>query len=472
MQNQLNQNKITNALSRKCLFIFFCAVFVGCTRNPITGKTEFAFSPTMTSQSSIRYFNRLQQSDGGPFTADPHLIDYVNMVTAKVALASSHPQAPYECAIINNSSIEIISTAGKIGISRGLLVELKNEAQLASLIAHEIAHRERHELSETKYSREQELEADETALAFLHQAGYDSQALIAVQKLLHKIAKSKSGTLFSFHPLSKDRIETIRKKNIVQQGGFVGEEQYLKAITHLRQVMSNYKNYEKGKQLLAAGFTNEAMAIADSITKAYPEEALFSALKAEVFVQKNELPSAIEQYTHALDKNPYYYLFFLNRGKAYMTLKQSGNAKKDFYASLLLLNKAETRLLLAELLFQTGQVKKGLEQVQIVAKQFSGYEDTIEGLLNTIALQSSLLQNLLVQKQLDPHGVLHVTVVNNSETNIHHIVLKVVEHRDKHRKVALLEEIVELKPHEQIVLLHQLNTKEGVLPEISVINAE
>ena len=285
---------------------------------------------------------------------------------------------------------------GKVGISRGLLIELKNEAQLASLIAHEIAHKERHDLSETRYSREQELEADEVALTFLQKAGYDPQAFISVQKLLHKIAKSRSDTLFSFHPLFKERIEAIRRKNIIQQG-FVGEEQYLKAITHLREVMSNYKKYEKGKQLLATGFINEAMAIADSITKAYPEEALFSALRAEVFLKKNELLSAIECYTHAIDKNSYYYLFFFNRGKAYIALKQFGNAKKDFYTSLLLLNKAETRLLLAEVLFQTDQIRKGLEQIQIVTKEFPGYESRAEELLNRLASQSSSLQNLLIQ---------------------------------------------------------------------------
>jgi predicted Zn-dependent protease len=141
---------------------------------------------------------------------------------------------------------------GQIFITRGLFERLENEAQLAGVLGHEIGHvinrhsaqqmakgqlgqiltvavgvgasneRDRgrnaqlvaamvNQMTQLKYSRGDESEADRFGLKFMAEAGYDPRAMLDVMKILKKASGDKHPPEFlATHPLPETRLEEIR----------------------------------------------------------------------------------------------------------------------------------------------------------------------------------------------------------------------------------------------------------------------
>src|SRR5690606_41279677 len=69
------------------------------------------------------------------------LTAYIQRVGQKLAAVSDQPELPYEFVIINSSIPNAWALpSGKIAINRGLLTALKDEAQLAAVLGHEVVH--------------------------------------------------------------------------------------------------------------------------------------------------------------------------------------------------------------------------------------------------------------------------------------------------------------------------------------------
>ena len=74
-------------------------------------------------------------------SADATVLEYVSEVGRRVAVASSRPELPYEFTVINSSEPNAWAMpGGKIGVTRGLLVQLESEDELAAVLGHQIAH--------------------------------------------------------------------------------------------------------------------------------------------------------------------------------------------------------------------------------------------------------------------------------------------------------------------------------------------
>ncbi len=70
----------------------------------------------------------------------PDLTAYINEVGQKLAAVSDRP-LPYEFVVLNNPVPNAWALpGGKIAVNVGLLSELKNEAELAAVLGHEIVH--------------------------------------------------------------------------------------------------------------------------------------------------------------------------------------------------------------------------------------------------------------------------------------------------------------------------------------------
>src|SRR5690606_25176757 len=87
-----------------------------------------------------QYYSPTKQSEGGEFDVLPDLTAYVNEVGQKLAAVADR-QLPYEFVVLNNPVPNAWALpGGKIAVNVGLLAELKNEAELAAVIGHEIVH--------------------------------------------------------------------------------------------------------------------------------------------------------------------------------------------------------------------------------------------------------------------------------------------------------------------------------------------
>ncbi len=197
---------------------------------------------------AVEVFNRY----GGAYD-DPDLLKYVNLVGKAVAEVSSRPDIDYHFAILNTEFPNAFATpGGYVFISIGLLKMIENEAQLAGILAHEVAHIARkHALQTLERSRslqgvssltltvmdkdpglfdkvidevsnvlftkgldkKLEFEADKYGREFAYRTGYYPGAL---GEFIEKLGASKEnqGSIFSStHPTSRERSHFLQKSS-------------------------------------------------------------------------------------------------------------------------------------------------------------------------------------------------------------------------------------------------------------------
>lgn len=173
---------------------------------------------------------------------NPNINRYVNQIGQWLAANSTRPNIPYTFQVVEDNSINAFATmGGYVYVTTGLIEAADNEAQLASVIAHEIGHiASRHSIEQMRQtaiargvaslagldrstavqlgvdlalrrpnSRQDEFEADQRGLRTLGRAGYAQSAMIAfMQKLVNQPSLP---TFLSTHPATSDRIAALRR---------------------------------------------------------------------------------------------------------------------------------------------------------------------------------------------------------------------------------------------------------------------
>jgi predicted Zn-dependent protease len=129
-------------MSRLLLALSAALLLGACATNPVTKKSEIAFvSEAQEISIGNQQYLQSQQSSGGKYVLDPALAAYVSEVGQKLVKVSDRPNLPFEFVVINDSVPNAWALpGGKLAINRGLLTELKSEAELAAVLGHEIVH--------------------------------------------------------------------------------------------------------------------------------------------------------------------------------------------------------------------------------------------------------------------------------------------------------------------------------------------
>ena len=167
---------------------------------------------------------------------------YINQIGQRLVQASDRPNIPYTFQVIDDSSVNAFATMGGfVYVNTGLIAAASNEAELASVKAHEIGHiAGRHAIKQMRQaavaagvatavgadqnklvqigvelalnrpkSREAEYEADRMGLATLARAGYAPRGAV---DFMAKLLKSGSPpTILSTHPATGDRISAMQR---------------------------------------------------------------------------------------------------------------------------------------------------------------------------------------------------------------------------------------------------------------------
>ena len=131
-----------NSVLRKLIAgLAIMAALPGCAVNPVTGAREFTIvSEAQEIELGTANYAFMQQAGGGEYDVDPILSRYIQGVGSKLAAVSDRP-LPYEFVVLNSSVPNAWALpGGKIAINRGLLTEMKSEAELAAVLGHEIVH--------------------------------------------------------------------------------------------------------------------------------------------------------------------------------------------------------------------------------------------------------------------------------------------------------------------------------------------
>lgn len=197
-----------------------------------------------------------------PLLKKPALQQYVNQVGLWLALQTERPDLPWRFGVLDDDNINAFATpGGNIFITNGLLQRMNSEAELAGVLAHEIAHvLKKHHLEAIKknartslltdvaahaadrkgrnpaiaklagagtelYARgldkDDEFEADRMGVVIAARAGYDPYGLPAVLQILQGIdpANSDLALMFKTHPTPSDRLGLL---DSLMSNGFEG----------------------------------------------------------------------------------------------------------------------------------------------------------------------------------------------------------------------------------------------------------
>ncbi len=388
-------------------------VFAGCSDNPVTGERELSLVSTAAEiDIGERYYLPLQQSGNGLYTVDPALTGYVAEVGQRVAAVSDR-SLPYEFVVLNTSIPNAWALpGGKIAITRGLLVEIESEAELAAVLGHEVVHAAaRHgthsmqrgilgqlillaaagavsdpgdadillgaggvglHLFEQNYSREAERDADYFGMKYMHAAGYDTAAAVTLQEKFVALNRGREpgwlDGLFASHPPSSERVRNNRAALAdFPRGGDQGRSTYMQRIAYLKARRGAYEKADDAQQLLDDDPGTALQAI-ESAIRQEPKEPLFYGIKGKILSRQRRHQAAIRAFDEAIRRNTGYYEHYLGRGLAYDHLGQRTRARQDLERSSNLLPTAEASFSLAGIALDEGDRVKAKQLYLTVSR--------------------------------------------------------------------------------------------------------
>jgi predicted Zn-dependent protease len=192
-----------------------------------------------------------------PLAADPNLQRYVNTVGRWLASQSERPDLAWHFGVLESGNINAFATpGGYVLVTKGLVMRMRSEAELAGVLAHEIAHVvQKHHLKAiqkgawaqvganvaTEYlnqrsrspvgsmagerllsgmkeimlrglDKDDEFEADRMGVVIAARAGYDPFGLPAVLQLLNTLPQDAAlALLFATHPPPNDRLDALER---------------------------------------------------------------------------------------------------------------------------------------------------------------------------------------------------------------------------------------------------------------------
>jgi predicted Zn-dependent protease len=181
-----------------------------------------------------------------PLVQDTALQAYVNKVGKWIALHTSRPELPWHFGVLDTDSVNAFATpGGYVFITRGMLLHMRDESELAGVLAHEISHViEKHALNTMRkdkllgmasdtlsrnkpgyaklvsagtelYARgldkEDEFAADRMGVVLAARSGYDPYGLPSVLQTLASINPKDDAValMFKTHPDSEQRLELV-----------------------------------------------------------------------------------------------------------------------------------------------------------------------------------------------------------------------------------------------------------------------
>ena len=114
--------------------------FAACATNPVTGKREISLvSQDQEIQMGQQGAQQVAQEIG--LINDQALQQYVQQVGAGIAAKSERPNLPWTFRVVDDPTPNAFALPGGfIFVTRGLLDLMGNEAELASVLGHEIGH--------------------------------------------------------------------------------------------------------------------------------------------------------------------------------------------------------------------------------------------------------------------------------------------------------------------------------------------
>ncbi|MDX9714573.1 MAG: M48 family metalloprotease [Dissulfurispiraceae bacterium] len=349
------------------LFMVFIIVS-GCATNPVTGKSQLMLvSESQELQMGKNlYPNALWAAEGGGGEyKDDRLKAYLRDVVMNIHAVSHRANLPIDFSIQDSSVPNAWAIPGYVVITRGLVAGLESEAEFVFVMGHEIGHvSARHSASQMsygmlqqlglgtagtvfggslagqagvalgalgsnlvmmKFSRNDELQADELGVRYMVKLGYDPNNAISAHKNLQKTADNYLKSLgkqteergffeelMSTHPRTSVRIDEIQEiiKSVgpaAIKGDGTNRQVFMDMTADIRRASAIYSSYyDKALTEYKKKDYDKAESLLDTAISKDNSQAAFYTLKGIIRIHKKDNSFAEQHLNRALAINPDY----------------------------------------------------------------------------------------------------------------------------------------------------------------------
>ena len=310
-ENPFRERKLDSITRRRFLWLLAMSAAgaaVGCATSPVTGRTQLMLVSEEEEIHMDRQNSPFQFSADYGQLQDKALNDYVCEVGQNMVARTHRSHMPYSFRGVNANYVNAYAfPGGSIACTRGILLSLGNEAELAALLGHELGHvNARHtaqQMSKGKltntivggfsvvagavtgglgqiagtlgsigagallasYSRENEREADALGMEYMVKTGYSPKGMVGLMDMLQNLSKSKPGAIemmFATHPMSDERYQSAVKNSgnnyASSQSLPLYRERYMDQTARLRAMKGAIEEMQKGEEEMARQNFGEA----------------------------------------------------------------------------------------------------------------------------------------------------------------------------------------------------------------------
>ena len=327
----------------------------GCAKNPVTGQSQFMLVSEEQEIKMDRQASPQQLSTDYGRTQDMALNQYVSEVGKSLSANSHRPQMPYSYNVVNANYVNAYAfPGGTIACTRGIMLEVDNEAELAALLGHEIGHvNARHTASRmssqmvvgglagiggavigakyggtwgsvagglgglgaglllASYSRDDERQADHLGMEYMTRAGYNPDGMIGLMEMLneqHDRQPSALELMFSTHPMSAERLTTARERAnkeyyTAKQYAFY-RERYMDHTAELRTLGPAIREMQEAEKLGGQKKYPDAESKMGTALHKAPNDYTGLLIMSKILVAQEKYKEALAYAEHARDVYP------------------------------------------------------------------------------------------------------------------------------------------------------------------------
>jgi predicted Zn-dependent protease len=267
----------------------------GCSMNPATGQNQLMLiSEAQEIEMGREYDPQVVASIG--LYPDDTWQRYIQQLGSQIAATGERPNLPWTFRVVDDPAVNAFAVPGGfIYVTRGLLAHVSSEAELVSVLGHEIGHvTARHTVSQMsqqqlaglglalgsivsseferhaglantalgllflKYSRDDESEADDLGLRYMRRANFDPRAMPEVFTLLERVSATQGGgrlpEWLTTHPNPANRRDNIAAQIAAMPQDFSGttvnRDAYLRRLDDQVFGMNPREGYFKGSHFV------------------------------------------------------------------------------------------------------------------------------------------------------------------------------------------------------------------------------
>jgi predicted Zn-dependent protease len=321
----------------------------GCGVSPVTGKSILVGMSEAQERAVDAELSPHQFSQDLGAIQDAGVNAYVASIGSGLDRLSHRPAMPYSYRVLNANYVNAYTfPGGAVGVTRGILAELNDEAELAALLGHELGHvNARHAAQRqgqsllaqaviagvnvaaqdsewgaiaglgsqigasallSSYSRDNEREADALGQDYMVKAGYPASGMTALHQLLVNQEQRTPGmleTMFSSHPMSVERRDTARHAAATRHAASARanprRERFMDSTAAVRRIKPTIDDCKHGETAMSAKDYRKAQTHFRSAVQRTPRDYAANLRMAQCLQAQGREREALE-YAHTAQR--------------------------------------------------------------------------------------------------------------------------------------------------------------------------